>query len=158
MNNNPKEIPSEDYEYYLIKTSEAISNCVRISNCLSSGLRNIEFYKKDISNECVQNIVLSTEEIFRHAQNARSFLAKVQLWREETRCFQMGLNVYRKKPMVVQAYQTDSETIINTREGPVKTVSGDWVIIGNNGEQSLCRPDIFERTYESYVFGMTNKE
>lgn len=26
---------------------------------------------------------------------------------------------------------------------------GDWIITGVNGEQYPCKPDIFEKTYES---------
>lgn len=38
---------------------------------------------------------------------------------------------FRKKPVIVQAYQTDEEMITEV-----------------NGEQYPCKPDIFEKTYE----------
>ena len=55
---------------------------------------------------------------------------------------------YRKKPVVVEAYQTDKEMIIHTLEGDMKASVGDFVITGVNGEQYPCKPDIFEKTYE----------
>lgn len=55
---------------------------------------------------------------------------------------------YRKKPVVVEAYQTDKEIIIHTLEGDMKANVGDYIITGVNGEQYPCKPDIFEKTYE----------
>ena len=55
---------------------------------------------------------------------------------------------YRKKPVVVEAYQTDKEMIIHTLEGDMKASVGDFIITGVNGEQYPCKPDIFEKTYE----------
>ena len=55
---------------------------------------------------------------------------------------------YRKKPVVITAYQTDKELIINTLEGPLKADVGDYIITGLRGEQYPCKPDIFEKTYE----------
>ena len=55
---------------------------------------------------------------------------------------------YRKKPVVVEAYQTDKEVIIHTLEGDMKANVGDYIITGINGEQYPCKPDIFEKTYE----------
>lgn len=55
---------------------------------------------------------------------------------------------YRKKPVVVEAYQTDKEVIIHTLEGDMKANVGDYIITGVNGEQYPCKPDIFEKTYE----------
>ena len=59
-------------------------------------------------------------------------------------------NVYkfRKKPIVIEAYQTSSEKIIQTLEGPLRAAPGDWVITGVRGEQYPCKPDVFEKTYE----------
>lgn len=62
------------------------------------------------------------------------------------------LNIkYRKKPVVVEAYQTDKEIIIHTLEGDMKANIGDYIITGVQGEQYPCKPDIFEQTYEMYV-------
>lgn len=55
---------------------------------------------------------------------------------------------YRKKPVVITAYQTDVEVIINTLEGPLKASVGDYIITGLRGEQYPCKPDVFMRTYE----------
>lgn len=56
---------------------------------------------------------------------------------------------YRKKPVVIEAYQTDKEITIHTLEGNMLASVGDYIITGVNGEQYPCKPDIFERTYES---------
>lgn len=37
------------------------------------------------------------------------------------------MNKFRKKPVVVEAYQTHEELIILTLEGPLKASPGDWV-------------------------------
>lgn len=54
----------------------------------------------------------------------------------------------RKKPVIVEAYQTDKEIIISTLEGDMKASKGDWIITGVNGEQYPCKQDIFMKTYE----------
>ena len=55
---------------------------------------------------------------------------------------------FRKKPIVIEAYQTDEEMIIHTLEGPLRAAPGDWIITGIRGEQYPCKPDVFEKTYE----------
>lgn len=55
---------------------------------------------------------------------------------------------YRKRPVVIDAYQTDKELDIETLEGTMHANVGDWIITGVNGEQYPCKPDIFEKTYE----------
>lgn len=55
---------------------------------------------------------------------------------------------YRKKPVIIEAYQTDKEIIIHTLEGDMLASVGDYIITGVNGEQYPCKPDIFEKTYE----------
>ena len=55
---------------------------------------------------------------------------------------------FRKKPVIVDAYQIDHEEIIRTLEGDMKASPGDWIITGVNGEKYPCKPDIFEKTYE----------
>lgn len=54
---------------------------------------------------------------------------------------------FQKKPIVIEAYQTDVEVSINTLEGIMLASPGDWIITGINGEQYPCKPDIFEKTY-----------
>lgn len=55
---------------------------------------------------------------------------------------------FRKKPVIVEAYQTTQSKIIHTLEGDMLASPGDWIITGVNGEQYPCKPDIFEKTYE----------
>ena len=55
---------------------------------------------------------------------------------------------YRKKPIVIQAYQTDKVMYIETLEGTHKANVGDFIITGVHGEQYPCKPDIFQKTYE----------
>ena len=55
---------------------------------------------------------------------------------------------YRKKPVVIEAYQTDNELDIETLEGTMHASVGDYIITGVRGEQYPCKPDIFEHTYE----------
>lgn len=62
----------------------------------------------------------------------------------------MGINrkKFRKRAVIVEAYQTDKEMIIETLEGPLKASPGDWIITGIRGEKYPCKPDIFKKTYE----------
>ena len=55
---------------------------------------------------------------------------------------------YRKKPVIIEAYQTDEEVYIQTLEGVMKASPGDWIIRGVKGELYPCKPDVFEATYE----------
>ncbi len=55
---------------------------------------------------------------------------------------------YRKKPVVIEAYQTDIELEIETLEGTMKANKGDWIIRGVKGELYPCKPDVFDMTYE----------
>jgi hypothetical protein len=55
---------------------------------------------------------------------------------------------FRKKPVIIEAYQTDKEIDIDTLEGVMHASVGDFIITGVNGEQYPCKPDIFEKTYE----------
>lgn len=55
---------------------------------------------------------------------------------------------FRKKPIIVEAYQASERVVIHTPEGDVVAKPGDWIITGVKGEQYPCRADIFEATYE----------
>lgn len=78
---------------------------------------------------------------------------------------------YRKKPVIVDAFRfMDLETPwplwldpalvilrrgafrhwleLETPEGPLRALEGDWIIRGIDGEIYPCRHDIFEKTYE----------
>lgn len=59
---------------------------------------------------------------------------------------------FQKKPVTIEAYQTDTEIIIHTLEGDMHASPGDWIITGVNGEQYPCKPDVFEKTYQSVDF------
>ena len=58
------------------------------------------------------------------------------------------MSKFRKKPVIIEAYQTQEEMDILTLEGVMHANIGDWIITGINGEQYPCKPDIFEKTYE----------
>ncbi len=55
---------------------------------------------------------------------------------------------FRKRPVVIEAYRTDEEQIIQTLEGPLRAAPGDWIIRGVKGETYPCKPDVFALTYE----------
>lgn len=55
---------------------------------------------------------------------------------------------FRKKPVIIEAYQTNEKMIIHTLEGDMTAQVGDWIIAGLRGEQYPCKPDIFEKSYE----------
>ena len=85
---------------------------------------------------------------------------------------------YRKKPVVIDAFRLGHEypdwwaekisaneitshnvdgrltggpdyALIETLEGVMRAVFGDWIIKGVAGEIYPCKPDIFEATYET---------
>lgn len=55
---------------------------------------------------------------------------------------------YRKRPVVIEAYQTDVPMDIETLEGTMHASVGDYIITGVKGEQYPCKPDVFIETYE----------
>lgn len=55
---------------------------------------------------------------------------------------------YRKRPVIIDAYQTDKKIVIHTLEGDMTASPGDYIITGVNGEKYPCKPDIFARIYE----------
>lgn len=61
---------------------------------------------------------------------------------------QIDTKKYRKKPVVIEAYQTDRDMMIETLEGVLHASAGDYIITGVSGEKYPCKPDIFEKTYE----------
>lgn len=60
----------------------------------------------------------------------------------------MGEKEYRKKPVVIKAYQAEKDGEIKTLEGVMQYRKGDYIITGVKGEQYACREDIFKETYE----------
>ena len=59
------------------------------------------------------------------------------------------INQYRKIPVVIEAFKTETELSIETLEGTFRADPGDYIITGVNGEQYPCKPDIFEKSYEA---------
>lgn len=55
---------------------------------------------------------------------------------------------YRKKPVVIEAYQTHVFRSVETLEGVMQASPGDYIITGVDGEEYPCKPDIFEKTYD----------
>lgn len=55
---------------------------------------------------------------------------------------------FRKKPVVIEAYECTEETVIHTLEGDLTAQVGDFIITGVHGEKYPCKPDIFWETYE----------
>ncbi len=45
-------------------------------------------------------------------------------------------------------YPGGARIAINTLEGVISAMPGDWIIRGIKGELYPCKPDIFEATYE----------
>lgn len=62
----------------------------------------------------------------------------------------MKTKKYIKKPIIVEAYQTDKKLTIHTLEGDMIALPGDYIITGINGEQYPCKPDIFLKTYDEF--------
>lgn len=60
----------------------------------------------------------------------------------------MKTKKYRRKPVVIEAYQTDTALIIHTTEGDMLASKGDYIITGVNGEWYPCKPDVFKKLYE----------
>ena len=59
----------------------------------------------------------------------------------------MNVKKYKKKPVVIEAYQTDIELDIETLEGTMHANVGDFIITGVKGEKYPCKPDVFWQTY-----------
>jgi len=56
---------------------------------------------------------------------------------------------FRKRPVVIDAVQTEVVVYIETLEGTMRAEKGDWIITGVQGERYPCKPDIFALTYEA---------
>ena len=53
-----------------------------------------------------------------------------------------------KKPIPVRCYQMREDFTVHTKEGIMSGKSGDWLMIGVNGEPYPCDREIFEKTYD----------
>ena len=67
-----------------------------------------------------------------------------------TNMMEKQVKKYVKKPVVIEAWQTDKEMIIHTLEGDMLARPGDYIITGVNGEQYPCKEEIFLKTYEEW--------
>lgn len=56
---------------------------------------------------------------------------------------------FKKKPVIVKAYQTTEVCYIQTLEGKMRADIGDWIVTGIQGEKYPVKPDIFKLTYEA---------
>lgn len=63
---------------------------------------------------------------------------------------------FRKKPVVIRAYQVGEPMDIDTLEGTMHASAGDWIIEGVQGEMYPCKPDIFAETYTPVANEHTN--
>lgn len=54
---------------------------------------------------------------------------------------------YRKKTLT-RAVQMHEPFSVETLEGTMQGQSGDWLMIGINGEMYPCDADVFAKTYE----------
>ena len=61
------------------------------------------------------------------------------------------LGRFRKKPIIVEAFQYDGPGAIQipTLEGLMTAQPGDWIITGVKGEKYPCKPDVFAQSYEA---------
>lgn len=55
---------------------------------------------------------------------------------------------YRKKPIVISAYQTQVEENVITLEGTMRADPGDWIVTGIKGERYPVKDQIFRALYE----------
>jgi hypothetical protein len=55
---------------------------------------------------------------------------------------------YRKKPIIVEAVKLKRSITIETSNGTMKGLPGDYLITDKNGEQYPCDRDRFETEYE----------
>lgn len=60
------------------------------------------------------------------------------------------MDIFVKKRIPVQAYQTTKPVDIETLEGTMHANIGDWIVTGTNNEKWPVKKEIFEKTYERY--------
>ncbi len=78
---------------------------------------------------------------------------------EAIECSEVQQNIYKEPTnlpqWIIDAYDSvvlvvfPSGVVIKTLEGDMSASTNDWIIRGVNGELYPCKPDIFEKTYES---------
>ena len=57
--------------------------------------------------------------------------------------------IVRAGSKIGSMWTTDPHLIVKTPEGDMRANSGDWVIEDGNGEVYPCKPDIFDKTYDT---------
>lgn len=57
---------------------------------------------------------------------------------------------FRKRPIVIEAYQTDKEMIIPTLEGPLRAAPGDWIISPDCVESNILASRISLKRHMSW--------
>jgi len=88
----------------------------------------------------------------------------------KTLCDKKLFMKYQKKPIVIEAFRygidyrpdwftdkvssldivtADSHCEIRTLEGIMRGEKGDWIIKGIKGEIYPCKPDVFEKSYDT---------
>ncbi len=55
---------------------------------------------------------------------------------------------FRKRPVVIEAFQLTEQCEVKTLNGPVIAEPGEWLITGVAGEQYPIADWIFQATYE----------
>lgn len=55
---------------------------------------------------------------------------------------------YRKRPLEVEAYQTDEAVQVETPDEVMLASAGDYIITEDSGDTYPCTAEIFEKTYE----------
>lgn len=128
----------EDYKVRFIKEySELHERIWKLNNMIKKYYENT----LDFTPTCDIKILQMQLEYMRQYELVLAERAKIE-------DIDLNCSLYRKKPVVVQAYKTDSEADIETLEGTMHADIGDYIITGVNGEKYPCKPDIFEKTYE----------
>ena len=63
--------------------------------------------------------------------------------------YPLAFSWFVKKPVQIQACKMRDEFEVHTLEGIMKGKTGDYLIIGIEGEYYPCDKDIFKKTYEN---------
>ena len=55
---------------------------------------------------------------------------------------------FRKRPVVVSAWRSVTETTLDNVVGSLCCDAGDWIVTGIRGEVYPCKPDVFADTFD----------
>lgn len=70
---------------------------------------------------------------------------------EDGTCIGERVGKYKKRPIKIRALKLTECVLIETPEGTMKGLKGDWLLEGINKEVYPCKPDIFRQTYEQVI-------